>query len=316
MINFRFHLVSLMAVFLALAVGVMMGSTVIDRAIVDGLEARIETVRARADNTRKENDGLKGRLDALDAYVEQSLPLLVGDRLNGVPVAVVAVRGVDEDPVRQTVELLRSGGALLPGVVWLEPAFALPDVSAEVKLGEVLGDPVQKGADLQRAAIEALGRRLVAGPSPDPAAAAADVLVGLSTARFLSFDSLGADLDPALYPPPGARVIVVDGPQGKLPTETVSLPLVRALSVVGGFVALAEVFADIDAGPSRGLVTSGVRDDQSVATRVATVDDLEETRGRAALALALDELGRGVAGHYGEGPGASRQLPEPVPVTP
>ena len=36
MINFRFHLVSLIAVFLALALGVVMGATVIDRATSTG----------------------------------------------------------------------------------------------------------------------------------------------------------------------------------------------------------------------------------------------------------------------------------------
>ena len=38
MLNFRFHVVSLVAVFLALAIGIIMGSTVIDRALVDTLE--------------------------------------------------------------------------------------------------------------------------------------------------------------------------------------------------------------------------------------------------------------------------------------
>ena len=51
MINFRFHIVSLIAVFLALALGVVMGSTVIDRAIVDGLHDRID--RRRAERGRR-----------------------------------------------------------------------------------------------------------------------------------------------------------------------------------------------------------------------------------------------------------------------
>ena len=49
MINFRFHLVSLIAVFLALALGVVMGSTVIDRAVVNGLENRIKHVENKAE---------------------------------------------------------------------------------------------------------------------------------------------------------------------------------------------------------------------------------------------------------------------------
>ena len=317
MINFRFHLVSLVAVFLALALGVMMGATVIDRAIVNGLETRIDTVGKRADRTRDENVALKARLDALEQYSEQALPLLVGERLKGVPVAVVAVRGVDEGAVRQTADILRNGGAVLDGVVWLEPSLALPDVSAEVKLGDVLGDPFQKGADLRRAAIEALGRRLAMGPGAatnEPGSV--DVLAGMGTAGFIAFESMGGDFDPSRYPLAASRVLVIDGSQGKLKTDVVSLPLIRALQVAGAMVALGEVFAEVEAGPARGAIVSGVRDDQALATRVATVDDLEQSRGRAALALALDELGRGQAGHYGEGPGASRQLPEPTPPVP
>jgi hypothetical protein len=317
LINFRFHLVSLVAVFLALALGVLMGSTVIDRAIVNGLEARIKRVGDRADRTRDENLALKARLDAMEGYAEQALPLLVGDRLKGVPVAMVAIRGVDGGAVRQTADVLRGGGALVPGVVWLEPSLALPDVSAEAKLGEVLGDPFQKGADLRRVAIEALGRRLAVGPeAARNQPGSPDLLAGLGSAGFVAFDSMGGDFDPAQYPFPGSRILVIDGSLGKLKADVVSLPLIRALQVGGALVALAEVFTEFDSGPGRGAIVSGVRDDQALATRVATVDDLEEPRGRAALALALDELGQGQASHYGEGPGASRQLPEPAPPRP
>jgi len=317
LINFRFHLVSLVAVFLALALGVMMGSTVIDRAIVDGLEANIKTVGDRADRTRDENLALQARLDALEGYAEQALPLLVGERLKGVPVAMVAVRGVEEGAVRQTADILRAGGAVIPGVVWLEPPLSLPDVRAEVKLGEVLGDPFQRGADLRREAMEALGTRLAVGPEVARSQAQpGDVLTGLGSAGFVAFDGLGGDFDPARYPPAGSRVLVIDGSQGKLETDAVALPLIRALQVAGAMVALGEVFVPAKSGPGRGAIVSGVRNDQALSTRVATVDDLDEPRGRTALALALDELGRGQAGHYGEGRGASRQLPEPAPPAP
>ncbi len=317
MINFRFHLVSLVAVFLALALGVMMGATVIDRAIVNGLEARISTVGDRADKTRDENLALKARLDLLEGYAEQALPLLVGERLKGVPVAMVAIRGVDEAAVRGTADVLRGGGAVVHGVVWLEPALALPDVSAEIKLGEVLGDPFQKGADLRRSAIEALGRRLAIGPeAPRNQPGSGDLLLGMGTAGFVTFDAMGGEFEPTRYPTSGSRVLVIDGTRGRLRPDVVSLPLIRSLQVAGAMVVLGEVFSEAKSAPARGAIVAGVRDDQALVTRVATVDDVEQPQGRAALALALDELGRGQAGHYGEGPGASRQLPEPVPPGP
>ena len=51
MINFRFHLASLIAVFLALAIGIVMGSTVVKEATVKGLRSEIHRVE-RSSNAR------------------------------------------------------------------------------------------------------------------------------------------------------------------------------------------------------------------------------------------------------------------------
>ena len=59
MINFRFHIVSLVAVFLALALGIVIGSTVIDRAIVDNLNDRLDTIKRESSETDKRNDELE-----------------------------------------------------------------------------------------------------------------------------------------------------------------------------------------------------------------------------------------------------------------
>lgn len=323
MINFRFHLVSLVAVFLALALGVVMGSTVIDRAIVDGLQARINNVEKRADARRKENLELEKRLEALEAYADEAVPHLLGRRLERVPVTVVAVRGVDGGAVRSTAETLQTAGAVVPGVVWIEPSFALADAEAQAKLSQAVGDPFHQGDDLRQTVIEGLGRRLAFGPQPLPGAAPTlfgsdDLLVALGAAGFVAFEALGGtEVDLARYPQPGSRLLVIDGSQGRVETAAAALPLVRSVASAGALVALGEVFRRSDSGRARGTVVQGVRDDQGLASRVATVDDLDESRGRTALALAVEELGQGRAGHYGQGPGATRQLPEvEAPLSP
>ena len=80
MINFRFHLVSLVAVFLALALGVVMGSTVIDRAIVDRLSSQIDSVKKRADAERAENRALRDQMKGLENFIAQSQPQVTGRR--------------------------------------------------------------------------------------------------------------------------------------------------------------------------------------------------------------------------------------------
>src|SRR2546425_9755169 len=95
MINFRFHLVSLIAVFLALALGVVMGSTVIDRAVVNGLENRIKHVENKAEARKRENTDLRSQVDQLQGAIDGAAAFAVTGRLESVRVAVVAVRGVD-----------------------------------------------------------------------------------------------------------------------------------------------------------------------------------------------------------------------------
>src|ERR687893_595934 len=107
MVTFRFYLVSLVAVFLALAMGVVVGSTLIDRAIVDQLDRSVESVSDRLDRQRDENDELREELEQLRGYAEGTAPAVVDGTLEGGGVAVVAERGVEPEVVEAAVETLQ-----------------------------------------------------------------------------------------------------------------------------------------------------------------------------------------------------------------
>ncbi|MGH9026595.1 MAG: copper transporter, partial [Acidimicrobiia bacterium] len=124
MINFRFHLVSIIAVFLALALGIAMGATVISQGIVDTLEDRINVVESNADAANAENSQLTGQIGDARDYMEATAPYVVAGRLDQAAVVVVAARGVDGEAVERTVELTQSAGADAPGIVWLEESWA------------------------------------------------------------------------------------------------------------------------------------------------------------------------------------------------
>ena len=96
MINFRYHLVSLIAVFLALALGIVIGSTLIDRAIVDALRNRIDTVEGNLDDRVAANDDLRDEVERQQAYVDGSAPYALQDQLTDVPVVVLAPADADE----------------------------------------------------------------------------------------------------------------------------------------------------------------------------------------------------------------------------
>jgi hypothetical protein len=320
-INFRFHVVSLVGVFLALALGVVIGSTVIDRAIVDRLSSQIDSVRQRADAERAENRALRDQIKGLETFIAQSQPQVTGRRLNQVPVTVVAVRGVPDEDVRASVDLLKGAGALVPGVLWIEDGLSGTDPGARAKLVEAIGDTGLAVEDLRQVALEALGHRLATGARVEsastPGLSGVDTLVALNEAGLVTFDTLGGGsvgLDS--WPSSNTRMLLIDGSQAHPPPGTVSLPVMRAAAAAGGRLVLGEVFRPTPTLKTRGAVVRGVREDPALSRVISTVDDLDELRGQVSLTLALQELGTGRAGHYGTGPGATSQLPTPEAAPP
>jgi len=116
MVNFRFHIVSLIAVFLAIGLGILMGSTVVKGAIVDRLDREIDQVRKESDSLRNANRQTNDDLDRANGVVEDSAAFAVDGRLTGVPVVVLAERGVDENVVKDTAQLLVTAGTEVPTV--------------------------------------------------------------------------------------------------------------------------------------------------------------------------------------------------------
>lgn len=338
MINFRFHLVSLVAVFLALALGVVVGSTVIDRAIVDGLEAQIDRVERNADEQRRENAELRQEVEALRVYAEQVAPSAIDGSLTEVPVAVFGIRGIDEDTTRSAVAMMRQAGGMAPAIFWLEPSLGLVDAADRAAFRDALGVDGGSPDELRAAAFTALAQRVAAGQAgvttttPEEASAAAGeptdateptqpadgagaldterTLAALVEGGFISVDRAGApEFDLTAFPGAGARAVVVSGPGAQLAADSVFLPLVDALAEASLLTLAAEVPASGPEGEDAavvGLVRGG-----DLGNRVSTVDGIDSVTGRVAVVLALEELGRGEYGHYGLGPGASRQLPEP-----
>ncbi len=103
MINFRFHIVSLIAIFLALVLGIVIGAGVIDRGIVDTLDNRINTIEAKADRIQLENDVLNATVEH-DAATHQGAcsRTCSSGHLLASRSRLVAVRGIDEGRVNDS----------------------------------------------------------------------------------------------------------------------------------------------------------------------------------------------------------------------
>ena len=215
MISFRFHVVSITAVFLAIAIGVVVGTTYVDGAVVDGLRNRIDSVEQNLDDRKAENDRMEAELGLAGSYIDASADFAVTDRLTDVPVLVLAARGVDEAAVERTVALTRTAGALTPGVVWLEPSWNLENDDDRAALADIIGaDAEDAPEDLTAAAWTAVAAELsLPGEEATPnATPPPSVLEPLVDAGFLSVDALDDD-STALADLAGTqpRVLVVTG---------------------------------------------------------------------------------------------------------
>jgi Copper transport outer membrane protein, MctB len=307
MINFRFHLVSLVAVFLALAIGVVAGGA-LGQPTVDTLQSRIDTVEANAEQRRAENEELRAELDRVDGALDEGSEFAVTNRLTNVPTSVVAVRGVDEEAVSRTVALARRAGATAPGVVWLEDRWSLPERDDVQALAEALGLPATgRRAALRSDGWDALAARLAEGaPASGP-----DPLRALADAGFVTVAGVGSDAPPLeRIGGTSTRALLVTGTGAAVPPRLVIEPFARVALDRGVPLVAAEAFPDDTEGTDRGDALEGLRSNEALTERVSTVDNLERTQGSVAAVLALADLERGIVGDYGIGEGAERQLPE------
>src|SRR5947199_3419832 len=123
MVSFRFYLVSVVAIFLALAVGITMGATVIDKATVSALHRSIREADAQARGDQAAANLANGQLDAANKAVAAAHNSLVAERLVDVPVIVVGVRGSDQGQITALRDTIAAAGADVEGTVWLTGKF-------------------------------------------------------------------------------------------------------------------------------------------------------------------------------------------------
>src|SRR5579862_2823018 len=334
MINFRFHIVSLIAVFLALGLGILVGSTVIDQKIVNRLDSEINGVKKDINARNATNKQLAQENKDLQNFIGQVAEYAGDDRLDGQPIAVVAEQGVDNGTVKQTVDALRLAGADVPGVLWMQDNWKLDSDQRVQDLQTALS---LKGsvAATREAALNELAARLAHGPrasttttttpvrtagsrasssttsTSSPASAPVDVLSELEQANFLRVtegDASAFDAFPAHAP----DVLVITGDDSHFLGSGLTASFARALVNAKVPTAVGAVYdpgGDASNAPQRGAVLAPVLDDRTLSREVTTVDDLEMVQGRAASVLALELIGAGNIGHYGYGAGASAPLP-------
>ena len=319
MINFRYHVVSILAVFLALAIGTVMGASFVGRGLIDNLQTRITEVSQRADETKTKNEGLQGEADKFNAYIKETAPFAVARSLTGVRMNLVAERGVDGGVVDAQATLLRQGAGTVPGVIWLEDRWKLDTAQDASALRTATGLTNKERPALRAAAAQLLGRRLGATPTatvpPAPPVTTDDVLAQLADAKFVTLSGAAGSATPVAtdFVGPASRVLELGGPGHAVPADVVP-GVAGGVLDGGGSTAVGQVFVASEATPERGAWIDAIANQDGLRGKISTIDDVERLEGRVGATLALSELGLGSVGNYGLG--RERAVPEKVSTVP
>ena len=314
MIDFRYHLISIVAVLLALAIGLFAGSGVIGGPVLRDLRNRLNAIEERNNNLRSHNSDLRDEITQAGEFADAVEPLLVHDALSSDRVVIVQFEGVDSGMIDSLQDEVAAAGGTVPSRITFTNKFALEQTTDRDQLALIVHSTEAKGADVRKdAAVQfasaAATAGAFAGGEPRGASAAVErfhtLLDQLERAGFVSVDQVDGE-EPV---PPGTDFLLVGGSADPAPygVDSFAGEMARVIASSENGVVVVEPSESV-----WGLCTA-VRDDPSVSGLVATVDEGDEVEGRIAAVLGLAAAKRGDIGHYGRGPDATEIIPAPTP---
>jgi hypothetical protein len=302
-ISFRYHLVSIVAVFFALALGVLMGTAVLNQRVIDDLERRTQAAADRADNLRTELNRVEDLYRSVQDLLGQIEPATLQDKLTGREIVLVTGESADAAQVDGIRTALDRADASIVGVLVVESRMALPDEASRSELAGVLGEPDGSPEVLSEAAARAIGLRLADGTNGfEP-----DLLQELVASDFISVsDQAPEGLTGVGGADQSVVVLLGDDEQSTVDPMGFFIPLVEAVVSEDQPVA---------AGESADTVYPFVpllREDGSLDGELVTVDNADTMPGRLAVVLGLRRLlETGQGGHFGVKDGAVGLIPSP-----
>jgi hypothetical protein len=277
----RYHAASLIAVFLALAIGILIGAEFGGDALNSTRRDLERSLVGNLQDARSQADELNGELNRADEFGERVYPVLTGERLAGKRIAIVALGGLPSDITGFVEEALEPTGARLVGVgVVREPVdvTGLASDLAKTRFADLRTDP-----DGLTELGTGLGRQLaIGGTLPEVVRGR---LFSRASGTFGALDGV---------------IVVRDQPQDMGPVQRGKANQLEAALMSG-----------INATRTRavGVETTG-SEPSSIsffqANDLSSVDDVDVTAGQAAMVFAM----LGAEGSFGVKGSADRLLPE------
>lgn len=324
MISFRYHIVSIMGVFLALGLGILLGSSVVSDPLSAQLHADLERANDQRDEARSRASEASASYDSLRERVSDEVAAWVlGSRLADRRFVIVRDGAQDELGDHVVASLVRSG-AQQAGTLVLEQRLTNLDDDSRAELvrtmtsivppceGDIAPDCFDDSADLEPAEVVEAAMTHVGRRFDEPTGRV--IVDALIDAGFMSAPSRPS----GEWPPSDAIVVVVSasrapitGPSPSPGPDTSPTPGADAFAREVAEGSTTVVATDDAEGRS---VVSQLRASRGLPPSLATFDsatDAEDPGGIGLVAATIAALeGRG--GHFGSA-GESFVAPAPKP---
>ena len=321
MIDFRYHLVSLISVFLALAVGIVLGAGPLRENLGDQLAGQVEQLRSEQEQLRSDAEELSTKNDQLATFVAELGPDLVAGTLAETQVAVITDDSSTRPGIERIMTLLGDAGVESPTRIQLQPGLWAPDAEQEraatieeitaIAPGALTSDPDGQLSD--SAQLSGLIPKLLRGDGTLPAELRPQLWQVLIDHQMVVIEgSAPARADAVIYTGAAPEELSVE-------TEDEAVATERAQALLASQTHLLTELADADLPAVVAATTPGndastgilrtVRGDRAF-DRLSTTDRLQEPDGPLLAVLALIEQTRGGAGSYGTTSDAEERLPE------
>ena len=306
MISMRYHIVSLAAVFLALALGIVLGATKISSPLLTGLQGDNAALTSQQEELSTENQGLANRVTSDEKFAGAVGPLAVRGTLPDAKVVVVTTANADPADRDAVLSLLERAGATVTAQIQVTEDFSDPVRADELRslaaktlpTGAKLPEVPQAGA-IAGGLLSSVLIVPTGGKAATPQQSAA-VLAALTSAGFITVTGT---------PAPGQAVVLITGPQvtGGSEADRAAAPAYLANQLAQSATG---VIVAGRTGSEQPTGTVGViRGDTALSGTVSTVDNLDTPTGRIATVLGLVEQNGGGVGQYGLGENAQAQAP-------
>ncbi|NKZ10413.1 copper transporter [Mycolicibacterium septicum DSM 44393] len=307
MITLRAHAISLASVFLALAIGVALGSGLLSNTVLSGLRDDKKELQHQIDTLTDGKNALNEKLKAAGEFDAQMAPRMVHDALKDKSVVVFRTPDAVDGDVDAVSRFVRDAGGTVTGKVSLTQEFV--EANSADKLLSVVNSPiVPAGRQLSTAAVDQgsqagdlLGITLLI--DKNPAAAPVDdtqrqtVLAALRDTGFLTYG------DPHIGAANTALIVTGGGlgQDGGNRGSTVARFAAGLAPHGTGTVLAGRSGSASGTGP-----VAVTRSDAGLTATVSTVDDADSSAGQITAVLALGDLvSGGKPGKYGTGQGAT-----------